>query len=102
MENQNNSVQSSGEKRGLVERVVALFATGPLSLLFCLVAVVAGYIAIVGTPREEDPQIVVPMADVIVHFPGASAKEVEKLVTSPLEKLLWQIDGVEHVYSVSR
>ena len=54
------------------------------------------------TPREEEPQIVVPLADVMVSAPGATAAEVERLVTTPLERLLWQIDGVEHVYSQSR
>ena len=54
------------------------------------------------TPREEDPQISVPMADIIVQMPGASAAEVENLVTINLEKRLWEMEGVEHIYSVSR
>jgi hypothetical protein len=54
------------------------------------------------TPREEDPQIVVPLADIYVQRPGAIPEEVEKLVATPLERLLWQIDGVEYVYSMSR
>ena len=54
------------------------------------------------TPREEEPQIIVPLADVYVQVPGASAEEVEKQVATPLEKLLWQVDGVEYVYSMSR
>ena len=54
------------------------------------------------TPREEEPQIVVPLADVFVHAPGANPEEIEKLVATPLERLLWQIDGVEYVYSMSR
>ena len=58
--------------------------------------------ALVVTPREEDPQIVVPLADVFVNFPGHSAAEVEQLVTTPLEKILYQIDGVEYVYSMSQ
>ena len=49
------------------------------------------------TPREEEPQIVVPLADVMVNFPGRSADEVEHLVSTRLEKLLFQIDGVEYV-----
>ena len=53
------------------------------------------------TPREEDPQIVVPLADVLVSVPGASAREVERQVATRLEKLLYQIDGVEYVYSTS-
>jgi multidrug efflux pump subunit AcrB len=90
------------EREGLVSRIVRAFVTGPLSLLLLVVAAAAGAIAVLATPREEEPQIVVPMADVLVSFPGASAEEVEKLVAAPLERLLWQIDGVEHVYSVSR
>ena len=87
---------------GLVQRVVRVFVTGPLSPLLLIVAAAVGAVAILATPREEDPQIVVPMADVFVAFPGASAEEVEQLVTTPLEKLLWQVQGVEHVYSISR
>ncbi|HTR45029.1 MAG TPA: efflux RND transporter permease subunit, partial [Thermodesulfovibrionales bacterium] len=52
------------------------------------------------TPREEEPQIVVPMIDVIVTYPGATAKEVEERVTRPMEKFLWEIKGVEYVYSI--
>jgi multidrug efflux pump subunit AcrB len=54
------------------------------------------------TPREEEPQIDVTMADVLVAFPGASAKDVENLVARPAEQVLSRIAGVEHVYSVSR
>ncbi|MBC2744403.1 MAG: efflux RND transporter permease subunit, partial [Desulfosarcina sp.] len=60
-----------------------------------------GVVAILVTPREEDPQIVVPLADIYVSVPGASVETVEKLVATPLERLLWQIDGVEYVYSMS-
>jgi multidrug efflux pump subunit AcrB len=83
-------------------RLVRAFITGPLSPLLLFVAAAAGIVAMLATPREEEPQIVVPMADVLVSFPGASAEEVEKLVATPLERLLWQVDGVEHVYSISR
>ncbi len=68
-------------------------------LLFLSLAL--GILAITVTPREEEPQIVVPMADVIVEAPGASPGEVEKLVSTRLEKLLWQVEGVEYVYSRS-
>ncbi len=94
--------ESANAERGVLWRIVRAFVTGPLSPLFLIVAALAGWIAVFATPREEEPQIVVPMADVLVGFPGASAEEVEKLVTTPLERLLWQIDGVEHVYSMSR
>ncbi len=86
----------------LVQRIVRAFVTGPLSPVLLLLAVTAGVVAVLGTPREEEPQIEVPSADVLVSFPGASAEEVERLVATPLERLLWQVDGVEHVYSVSR
>ena len=95
-------MSGSPEHEGLVSRIVRAFVTGPLSPLLLLVAAAAGVLAVFATPREEEPQIVVPMADVYVSFPGASAEEVEKLVAAPLERLLWQIDGVEHVYSMSR
>lgn len=88
--------------RGLISAIVAAFLEGPPSILFLAIAILLGIMAIVATPREEEPQIVVPMADVFVSFPGHSAAEVEELVTRPLERLLWQIDGVEHVYSISR
>jgi multidrug efflux pump subunit AcrB len=52
-------------------------------------------------PREEEPQIIVPMVDVFVPMPGASAREVEERVTKPMEKLLWEIPGVEYIYSTS-
>ena len=57
---------------------------------------------VITTAREEEPQIVVPMADVLVTAPGLSAKQVERQIATPLEKFLHQIDGVEHVYSMSR
>jgi multidrug efflux pump subunit AcrB len=90
------------DTHGWLWRLVRAFITGPLSPLLLFVSAAAGIAAIAATPREEEPQIVVPMADVLVSFPGASAAEVEKLVATPLERLLWQVDGVEHVYSVSR
>ena len=70
-------------------------------LFILILSILAGLIALNLTPREEEPQIVVPMIDVIVDAPGVNAKQVERLVTTPLEKLLAQVKGVEHVYSVS-
>ena len=89
------------EPQGLLVSIVRTFLGGPLSILLILFAVLAGVIAVQVTPREEEPQIVVPMVDIYVGFPGHSPREVEELVTRPLEKLMWQIDGVEHVYSMS-
>ena len=87
--------------RGLIPRIVRPFLTSKLSILLILASLAVGTAAILVTPREEEPQIVVPLADVFVQAPGASAEEVEKLVATPLEQLLWQIDGVEYVYSTS-
>jgi multidrug efflux pump subunit AcrB len=82
--------------------VVEAFLSGNLSVLLILVMLAGGGVALTLTPREEEPQIVVPVADVFVHMPGASAEEVEQQVASKLERLLYQIDGVEYVYSMSR
>ncbi|MBC16118.1 MAG: acriflavine resistance protein B [Desulfovibrio sp.] len=87
---------------GFIPSIVRYFLTSRMSIILALAALCMGAAAIMITPREEEPQIVVPMADVMVQVPGASAAEVEKLVTAPLERLLWQIDGVEYVYSISR
>ncbi len=90
------------ESPGLVQRIVEVFLTGNLSAMLVTLALLAGLVALWVTPREEDPQIVVPMADVFVQAPGASAREIERQVATPLEKLLYQIDGVEYVYSMSK
>jgi multidrug efflux pump subunit AcrB len=82
-------------------RLVEAFLEGNLSVLLIIISLIAGGIALLVTPREEDPQIVVPIADVLVNVPGASAREVERQVATRLEKLLYQIDGVEYVYSTS-
>ncbi len=94
--------QDRHEAPGFIESIVKIFLTGPLSILLIVFAAIAGMMAINLTPREEEPQIVVPMVDIYVGFPGHSPREVEELVTRPLEKLMWQIDGVEHVYSMSQ
>ena len=94
-------MQQNDEYQGFILKTVRTFLSGPLSMIFISLAVLLGIMAIFMTPREEEPQIVVPMVDVMVEFPGHSPAEVEQLVTVPLERLLWQIDGVEHVYSIS-
>ena len=70
-------------------------------MLLLIAAIVLGAVALLLTPREEEPQIVVPSADVLISAEGLDARQVERLVATPLEKLLAQIDGVEHVYSTS-
>ncbi len=93
----------SGNSSGSVfARLTGAFLGGNLSLLLMVISLLAGAVALSVTPREEEPQIVVPLADVIVRYPGGSAREVEQRVASRLERLLYQIDGVEYVYSMSR
>ncbi len=90
------------EKLGFSGRVATLFLDSELTPLLGLTALLLGLFAVFITPREEEPQINVTMANVIVPFPGASAQQVETLVATPMEKVLAEISGVKHIYSVSR
>ena len=92
---------SLSDDQGFMNRFVKIFLDSNLAMILILLASAIGLVALALTPREEDPQIIVPMADVFVQFPGHSAEEVEQLVATPLEKMLFQIDGVEYVYSMS-
>jgi len=94
--------QVPSKHHGLTNAIVRVFLDSNLSLILILLAAALGVTALLATSREEDPQIIVPLADVYVSFPGRSAAEVERLVATPLEKLLYEIDGVEYVYSMSR
>ena len=89
-------------KHNFIAGILQAFLRGNLSILLILISLAVGAAALLITPREEDPQIVVPLADVMVMMPGSSAEEIEQLVSSRLEKMLYQIDGVEYVYSMSR
>jgi len=94
--------ESPTQKSDWLSRMLGATIEGPLPLFLLLVAFVGGIVALMITAREEEPQIVVPMADVLVAAPGLSAEQVERQIATPLEKFLHQIDGVEHVYSMSR
>ena len=87
---------------GISGRIAKIFLASRMTPLLALVALLMGVFATLVTPREEEPQIDVTMADVFVVFPGASAKDVENLVATPAEQVLSRLSGVEHVYSVSR
>jgi multidrug efflux pump subunit AcrB len=78
------------------------FLLSEITPLLALVGLLMGVFAVLVTPREEEPQINVTFANVFIPFPGATAREVERLVSSPAEQMLAEIEGVEHVYSVSR
>ncbi len=89
-------------KRGLAGKIAHAFIASPLTPLVILASLLLGFFSIWQTPREEEPQIVVPMLDVFVNMPGASAAEVEQRVTIPMERLLHEIPGVEYLYSTSQ
>ena len=84
---------------GISGRIAKAFLNSKLTPILVIVSLLLGMFAILITPREEEPQIVVPMIDVMVSYPGATAKEVEERVTRPMEKFLWEIKGVEYIYS---
>src|SRR6476660_2684916 len=86
---------------GLAGRIAHGFIDSKLTPLVIGAALLIGAFSILKTPREEEPQIVVPMLDVFVQMPGASAEEVEQRVSVPTEKLLRDVPGVEYVYSIS-
>ncbi|MBT4522327.1 MAG: efflux RND transporter permease subunit [Halieaceae bacterium] len=85
----------------MLEGLIRTSLRGQLPAALLLLSLLAGYLALQLTPREEEPQIVVPMVDVLVQAPGLSSQQVERQVTNPLEKLLAQLPGIEHIYSVS-
>ena len=87
---------------GISGRIAEFFLRHSMTPLIALIAVLLGAFAVLVTPREEEPQINVTMANVFIPFPGASAKDVEALVSRPAEQVLSRISGIEHVYSVSR
>lgn len=86
---------------GPAGRIAGYFLHSKLTPLIIFASLILGFIAIWVLPREEEPQIIVPMIDVFVQMPGATAKDVEERVTRPMEKLIWEIPGVEYIYSTS-
>ncbi|HWC77544.1 MAG TPA: efflux RND transporter permease subunit, partial [Blastocatellia bacterium] len=86
---------------GPAGRIARAFIDSKLTPLIIVASVLLGAGAVLLLPREEEPQIIVPMIDVFVQMPGASAAEVEERVTKPMEKLLWEVPGVEYIYSTS-
>ncbi len=85
----------------LTGKFVSSVLNSKLPAFILLLTIIAGLFSLYATPREEEPQIVVPMIDVKVQAPGINAKQIARQVTTPLEKLLAQVKGIEHVYSVS-
>ncbi|MCB2023048.1 MAG: efflux RND transporter permease subunit, partial [Burkholderiaceae bacterium] len=87
---------------GISGRIAGYFQSAQITPLLALVALLLGIFAVLVTPREEEPQINVTMANVLIPFPGAAVRDVEQMVAAPAEQVLAQIAGVEHVMSVSR
>jgi multidrug efflux pump subunit AcrB len=86
---------------GFAGRMAALFIGSKLTPIAVAASLLLGLFAVLMLPREEEPQIKVPMIDVMVAMPGSTAAEVENRVTRPMEKLLWEIAGVEYLYSTA-
>ena len=86
---------------GMAGRLAAAFIHSKLTPLFIAGSLALGALAVLALPREEEPQIIVPMVDVFVQMPGATPADVEQRVTRPMEQLLWEVPGVEYVYSTS-
>src|SRR5690554_7139980 len=82
--------------------IARVFQNNHLTPLLAILAIILGVLSVVVTPKEEEPQIDVTMADIMVAMPGASTREVESAIATPAEQVMSEIKGVEHVYSVSR
>ncbi len=96
-----NATEQVESKLGFSGRIARAFQNNPLTPILALAGLLLGLVAVLITPREEEPQIDVTMANVFMPFPGASARDVESLVAYPYEQTLSEIEGVKHVYSVS-
>ncbi|MDD4608821.1 MAG: efflux RND transporter permease subunit, partial [Bacteroidaceae bacterium] len=88
-------------KNGIAGNIAKGFLQSKLSLLLMVAFLLIGAYSIYLIPREEEPQIVVPVADIFLGAPGASPQEIERLYIAPLEKIIWNVKGIEHVYSSS-
>ncbi len=93
--------QCKDTKMGTAGRMAQAFISSKLTPIAIIASILLGLFAVINLPREEEPQIKVPMIDIFVSMPGASPQEVENHVTRPMEKLLWEIPDVEYLYSTS-
>ncbi|WP_241086810.1 efflux RND transporter permease subunit [Candidatus Vondammii sp. HM_W22] len=95
-------IEATDEQLGLAGRTARFFINSPLAPLFFVSMMLMGLLGLVMTPRQEDPQISVPMVDIFVQYSGASADQVSNLAIEPLERIMSEIDGIKHVYSVAQ
>ena len=96
-----SGVELEEHNLGLAGKTARFFINSPLSPLLYLAMFLLGLLGLIITPRQEDPQISVPMVDIFVQYPGAEADQVAQLAIQPLERIMWEIEGVKHVYSAS-
>ncbi|MBC8426229.1 efflux RND transporter permease subunit, partial [bacterium] len=89
------------KKYGFAAGLSGAFINSKLTPLLIIATILLGLFSLSLTPREEEPQIIVPMIDVMVMYPGASPQEVETLITKPLEQILWEVEDMEYIYSSS-
>ncbi len=82
-------------------RIAEIFISSKLTPLFIMACIIIGFLAVTQTPREENPQILVPGVEIMITLPGASAHEVEQLIVNPVEALVRQINGVDHTFAVA-
>jgi len=97
-----DSSKPDSARLGIAGRIARAFIDSKLTPLLVITSILLGAAATLLLPREEEPQIKVPMVDVLLAMPGFSAREVEERATRPMEKLLWEIPNVEYIYSTSR
>ena len=106
MTDKNNQTQANKTvlttKLGLAGNLAKSFINSPLAPLLLLACLGLGLMGLILTPRQEDPQISVPMVDIFFSYQGASSDQVASLATDPLERMMSEIQGVKHVYSVSQ
>jgi multidrug efflux pump subunit AcrB len=89
-------------RKGFAGRIAETFVNSRLTVIIAGVSILLGIFAVILTPKEEEPQISVPMIDIATSAPGYEADEVERKITEPIERAVWGLDGVEYVYSTSR
>jgi multidrug efflux pump subunit AcrB len=87
---------------GIAGRTARFFIQSPLSPLFFMAMMLMGLLGLVITPRQEDPQISVPMVDIFIRYPGVPAQQVAALAITPLERMMSELPGVKHIYSSSK
>jgi len=98
----NHSEEELSTELGIAGRITKQFINSPVTPLLMMAFLAIGLLGLAFTPRQEDPKISVPMVDIFVQYPGASAKQVTSLVTDPLSRIMSEIPGVRHVYSATQ